>query len=240
MKAALYTRVSTEDQTANGVSLSMQEERLRAYCKARDWQVHKVYMDDGASAKTLDRPALMRLMADARTRKFEAVCAYKLDRLTRSVRDLGTLLEFFDKRDLALVSLSESFDATTAAGRLMVNLLGSVSQWEREIIGERTSAALKFKRNHLKVYGEVPFGFKRIGDRLEPLDRELVVVRRMYGLRRDGLTLRAIADTLNRDRIRTKKGKRWAAEQVRYLLGNELYETYVGETGKSITEGKRP
>jgi site-specific DNA recombinase len=239
MKAALYTRVSTEDQTANGVSLSMQEERLRAYCKARDWQVHKVYIDDGASAKTLDRPALTRLMSDAQARKFEAVCAYKLDRLTRSVRDLGTLLEFFDKRDLALVSLSESFDATTAAGRLMVNLLGSVSQWEREIIGERTSAALKYKRNHLTVYGEVPIGFKRIADRLEPLEPELATVRRIYGLRRDGLVLRRIADTLNRDRIRTKKGKRWAAEQVRYVLGNELYGPYVGEMAGAQKETRQ-
>jgi site-specific DNA recombinase len=227
MKAALYVRVSTEDQASNGVSMAAQEERLKAYCTARDWHVHKVYVDDGASAKTLDRPALTRLMEDARARKFEAVCIYKLDRLTRSVRDLGTLLEFFDKRDLGLVSLSESFDATTAAGRLMMNLLGSVSQWEREIIGERTSAALKYKRNHLKVYGEVPFGFKRIGDRLEPLERELGGVRRIYGLRRDGLTLRAIADTLNRDRIRTKKGKRWAAEQVRYILLNELYKPFL-------------
>lgn len=227
MKAALYVRVSTEDQASNGVSLSMQEERLRAYAKARDWQVTKVYVDDGASAKTLDRPALTRLMEDARARKFEAVCIFKLDRLTRSVHDLGTLLEFFDKRDLGLVSLSESFDATTAVGRLMMNLLGSVSQWEREIIGERTSAALRHKRNHLRVYGEVPFGFKRIGDRLEPLDRELAIVRRMYGLRRDSLTLRAIADTLNRDRIRTKKGKQWAAEQVRYILLNELYKPFL-------------
>lgn len=86
--------------------------------------VFKAYRDDGHSAKTLDRPALQRLMEDAKARRFEAVLAFKLDRLTRSVRDLGTLLEFFDKRGVALVSLSESFDATTAAGRLMVNLLG--------------------------------------------------------------------------------------------------------------------
>jgi hypothetical protein len=85
------------------------------------------------------------------------------------------------------------------------------------------------------VYGEVPFGFKRIGDRLEPLERELAGVRRIYGLRRDGLTLRAIAETLNRDRIKTKKGKRWAAEQVRYVLNNELYRPYVGE----ISEGRK-
>jgi recombinase len=94
-------------------------------------------------------------------------------------------------------------------------------------------------KNHLRVYGETPFGFKRIGDRLEPLERELAGVRRIYGLRRDGLTLRAIANTLNRDRIRTKKGKRWAAEQIRYVLGNELYRPYVGEIGQGGKEAKQ-
>ncbi len=231
MKAALYLRVSTEDQATNGVSLAAQEERLRAYCTARDWQVHKIYTDDGASGKTLDRPALARLMGDAKARRFEALCIYKLDRMTRSVHDLGTLVEFFDRRNIALVSLSESLDASTAAGRLLMNVLGSVAQWEREAIGERTAVALRYRRNHLKVYGETPFGFKRIGDRLESVERELAVVRRMHGLRRDGLTLRAIAEALNRDHIRTKKGKRWAAEQVRYILNNALYLPYLSEIG---------
>ncbi len=219
--------VSTEDQATNGVSLEVQEERLRHYCQSREWQVVKIYRDDGASAKTLDRPALAHLMDDAKTRRFEAVLIFKLDRLTRSVRDLGTLLEFFERRTIALVSLSESFDATTAVGRLMMNMLGSVSQWEREIIGERTAVALRHKRDHLRVYGETPYGFKRVGDRLVPDGPELAVVKRIYGLRKDDLTLRAIADTLNHERVRTKKGRKWAAEQVRYILANELYGPYI-------------
>lgn len=109
----------------------------------------------------------------------------------------------------------------------MVNVLGSVAQWEREVAGERTSTALQYRRSRLQVYGEVPYGFKRIGDRLEPVERELAVVSRINSLRKDSLPLRAIANAPNRDRIRTKKGKRWAAEQIRYILNNDLYKRYL-------------
>ena len=139
--------------------------------------------------------------------------------------------EYFEKRNVALVSLSESLDATTATGRLMLNLLGSLSQWEREVIAERTALALRHKRDRLQVYGQTPFGFRRIGDSLEALERELAVMRRIYALRGDGLTLRAIVDQLNGERIKTKTGKRWAPETVRYILANELYKPHVGQGG---------
>jgi site-specific DNA recombinase len=227
MKTALYVRVSTEDQATNGVSLKAQEERLRAYCLAREWTVTEVYRDDGYSAKSLERPALRRLLDAANSKRFDAVLVFKLDRLTRSVRDLGTLLELLEKRRIALVSLTESLDASTAAGRLMMHLLGSVSQWEREAIGERTKLALHHKRQHGQVYGKEPYGFKRAGDELRPLERELRVVRRIYAMRRDRATLREIAEILNGDNIPTKTGKRWAAETIRYILRNALYGPHV-------------
>ncbi len=231
LKAALYTRVSKEERITKGLSLADQEERLRAYCTSRDWPVVELYTDDGESANTLERPAFQRLMEATKAKRFDAVCVFKLDRLTRSVRDLGTLLEVFDKRNISLVSLSESFDASTAVGRLMLNVLGSVAQWEREAIGERTSTALRYRREHGKVYGEVPYGFQRADKSkdLKPVERELAVVRRIYALRKDGLTLRAIADVLNKERIKTKKGRKWAPEQIRYMLANELYEPYLRE-----------
>lgn len=240
MRAALYLRVSKEERATQSVSLEAQEQRLRHYCASRgdgdEWHVGKVYRDDGFSGKTLERPAFQQLMEDAKARKFEVVLAHKLDRFTRSVRDLGTLLEFFTKRRVALISLSESFDATTAVGRLTLNLLGSIAQWEREAIGERTSTALQYRRSQLQAYGETPFGFKRVGDRLQLVEHELATIRRIYALRQDKSipknerTLRAIAAALNADRIRTKKGKKWAAEQVRYILANDLYQPYVGQS----------
>ncbi len=231
-QAALYARVSKEELITKGMSLADQEKRLRGFCISRDWPVIELYRDDGASGKTLDRPALQQLKDDAEVKRFDAVCVLKLDRLTRSVRDLGNLLDFFEKHSIALISLNESFDATTAAGKLMMNLLGSVAQWEREAISERTISALRYRRNEGLVYsGQIPYGFVRVGmtKRLEPVERELAVVKRIYVLRAEGHTLRAIADALNTDRIKTKKGRTWAPEQIRYMLGNELYVPYLGD-----------
>ena len=236
MRVALYLRVSTDDQTKNGTSLEVQDERLRAYCIARGWGVAEAYTDDGQSARTLDRPALHRLREDARQKKLDVVLIYRLDRLTRSVRDLGALLAELERRGVALVSLSESLDVTSAAGRLLVHILGSVAQWERETTAERTADALQRLKRERRVYtGETPYGFERTPDRrLGPLDHELDVVRLIYSLRRDESlpparrTLRAIAQTLSERGIPTKKGRStWHAQQVRYILQNDLYHDYL-------------
>lgn len=100
--AAIYVRVSTNAQASNGVSLAMQEGRLRDYCRARGWTVAGTYRDEGFSAKTTDRPALRRLLQDARAGKFAAVVIYKLDRLTRRVHDVGALISLFEKRGISL------------------------------------------------------------------------------------------------------------------------------------------
>jgi site-specific DNA recombinase len=135
------------------------------------------------------------------SRQVEAVLVYKLDRLTRSVSDLDKLVRLFDKAGVALVSLQESLDATTATGRLMMNLLASVSQWEREVIGERTRDALE----HLKAQG------KRychtVYDNPE-------VIALMYQLRAAGYSYEAIAQHLNDTGIPTAFGKPWQAMVV--------------------------
>ncbi|HEV8339592.1 MAG TPA: recombinase family protein [bacterium] len=229
-RAALYLRVSTDAQAENGASLLMQEERLRAYCVARGWEAGEMYRDEGLSARTMDRPGLQRLLLDAKGRRFNAVCVYSLSRLTRSVKDLGFLLETFERAKVAAVSLSESLDATTAAGRLMLNVLASVSQWERESTAERTSSVLRHKRQHLEAYsGEVLYGFRRIGDRLEAVPNELETVARILRLRSQGLSLRRIAETLAEAKVSTKKGGHWGAETIRGIVGRaEFYQRFVG------------
>src|SRR5579872_6327967 len=138
-KTVAYARVSTEDQLRHGVSIEAQESRLRAFALGTDRKLSEVIIDEGQSAKTLARPGLRRILEGVRRREIGAVLVLKLDRLTRSVRDLGELLALFSRTDTALVSVSESLDTASAAGRLMVNVLGSVAQWEREAIAERTA-----------------------------------------------------------------------------------------------------
>lgn len=219
VRCAIYCRVSVEDKKRDGVSLEMQEARLRDYARAKEWDVVGVFVDPGRSGRNLDRPALTRLRAYAKTKRFSTVLVYKLDRLVRSVSRLGDLLEEFEKLKVSLVSLSESIDATTASGRLMMNLLGSVAQWERETIAERTAAALSHKRDHGRVYGTTPFGFQRTGNRLQPIAEEIKTVHLIYGMREERRTLRDISDALYAARIKTKTGNdRWSREAIRQVL----------------------
>ena len=224
MKVAAYIRVSTEDQAREGVSLEAQAERLVAYCTAKDWELVALERDEGISGKTLDRPGMDRILARVESRQVEVVLVYKLDRLTRSVSDLARLVELFERRGVSLVSLVESLDATTASGRLMMNLLASVSQWEREVIGERTREAMSYKRRHRQVYSPTPYGFTREGTALVEDEAEMRIVRRIKKWRAAGRTLTAIADALNKQEVPTKRGGRWAAATVRYMLRNNLYE----------------
>lgn len=152
-----YIRVSTDDQAVNGISIDAQKARLSSYAAAMALGVSEIVVDAGESAKSLQRPGLQQILAGVRSREIGTVIVLKLDRLTRSTRDLAELLELFGKADAALVSVSESLDTSSAAGRMVVNMLGVVAQWEREAIGERTATALAHKRATGRVYGSVPF-----------------------------------------------------------------------------------
>ena len=154
-----YIRVSTDEQAKEGISLADQEARLTAYCQAKEWELVRIYRDEGESGKSLDRPGIQKLISDLKANGIDVVVTVKLDRLTRSVRDLGTLIEdLFD--GCALASVEESLDSSTANGRMVINLLGTVAQWEREIVSERTTAALRFKQEQGFRVGRPPYGFK--------------------------------------------------------------------------------
>src|SRR4051812_3003492 len=142
-----YARVSTDRQAEKGVSLEAQKQRIEAMAVVQERALQEVIIDGGESAKNLNRPGLQRLLSMVQAGKVQAVIVAKLDRLTRSVKDLCSLLELFEKKNVALISVAESLDTSTAAGRLVITIMGAVSQWEREAIGERTREALRHKKS---------------------------------------------------------------------------------------------
>src|SRR5256712_4472350 len=175
-KTIAYLRVSTDKQADRGVSLDAQRAKLRAYAELYELDLREVVIDAGESAKSLDRPGLQRALAMLKSGEAEAFLVVKLDRLTRSVVDLGTLVErYFSPGKAALLSVGEQIDTRSAAGRLVLNVLASVSQWERETIGERTAVAMQHKAEQGEYCGgDPPFGF-RVGDdgvRLAPCEAE--------------------------------------------------------------------
>ena len=224
-RAVGYIRVSTDQQADRGVSLAAQQEKIRAMAVVHSAEVADIISDRGESAKSLERPGMEQLLGLVHRRDVDLVIVARLDRLTRSVKDLAELLELFQRRGVALISVAESLDTGSAAGRLVLNIMTSVSQWEREAIGERTRDALAHKKAAGRVYGSVPLGFKRDGDSLTENTEERRVVERIRGWRKHGWSLRRIAEELNRLGAKTKKGRQWYASTVSYILGNDLYET---------------
>jgi len=217
-----YCRVSTEDQATNGVSLDAQRARIEAFAVATGLVLEDILVDQGVSAKTLARPALGAILDGVRAGAIGTVIVLKLDRLTRSTRDLAELLDLFARSGAALVSVSESLDTGSAAGRMVVNMLGVVAQWEREAIAERTVTALAHKRARGDVYGPTPFGFSREGSRLVADERQQEALAKIKRLDEAGASYREIARTLEADGIATHRGgRRWYASSVRSVLRSQ-------------------
>src|ERR1700736_751038 len=185
MKTVGYVRVSTDKQADRGVSLEAQAEKIRAMAVVHGAELLDIIVDGGESAKSLNRPGMARLRALVDAGEVQAVIIAKLDRLTRSVKDLCTLLERFTRRGVTLISVAESLDTGSAAGRLVLNIMTAVSQWEREAIGERTRDAMSHKRSQGQRVGNIAYGFRLAEDgvHLKPDPAEQAVLARLRTLR---------------------------------------------------------
>jgi DNA invertase Pin-like site-specific DNA recombinase len=216
-----YVRVSTVSQAEEGVSLAAQERNIQAYCLALGLVLVGVEVDAGLSAKNLSRPGLRRALGCLSDGSADGLIVTKLDRLTRSVRDLGELVATYFG-PYQLLSVGDSIDTRSPGGRLVLNVLSSVSQWEREAIGERTREGMQEAKRQGRRLG---------GPRLGDLPGEVATVERIRELRGEGMPLQKIADTLTVEGHKTKKGGGWAGATVlrviRRVSGGE--ESYASD-----------
>lgn len=220
-KTIAYLRVSTDKQADKGVSLEAQNAKVQAYASLYDLNLVETIVDAGLSAKTMDRPGLQRALGMLRKGEAEAILVVKLDRLTRSVKDLGNLIDACTREGWALLSVGEQIDTRSAAGRLVLNVLASVAQWEREATGERTAVAMA----HLKAEGKytggnVPFGFRLAADgkRLESDSDEQAVIVEARKLQAQGLSLRKIGAALEARGCLPRNGRAWNPKTVQGLI----------------------
>jgi DNA invertase Pin-like site-specific DNA recombinase len=220
-----YVRVSTEQQAGEGVSLETQRLKLRAYAVAMDLDLVAMFEDAGLSAKTLARPGLQSALTLLDEGKAAGLVVVKLDRLTRSVCDLGELVDRYFASRFSLLSVSDSIDTRTASGRLVLHVLGAVSQWEREATAERTRDALAQLRADGVRLGAEAFGWQRSNEtdsngrrRCEEVVDEGATIRRMRELRQQGLYVREIAAVLEAEGRQTKRGGRWHVTTVQRIL----------------------
>jgi len=219
-KVVGYIRVSTDKQADNGISLDAQRAKIEAYALAMDLDLVGIIEDAGVSAKSLDRAGLRSALAMLTSGKADALLVVKLDRLTRSVRDLGELVEKYFATKYSLLSMSDSIDTRTASGRLVLNVLTSVAQWEREATSERTKDALRHKKaNGEFTGGNVPYGFSVNEDgKLVRNEAEVEMLRIVREFQAAGLSLRGIAAELARVGYVARNGKAFGPSQIQRML----------------------
>ncbi len=221
MKAIGYCRVSTQSQLRDGVSLEAQQERIRAWAVANEYDLGEVYVDAGISGSRADnRPGLQAALKDA-CGDGSALVVYSLSRLARSTKDALHIAEKLDKGHADLVSLTERIDTTSAAGKLVFRILAVLSEFERDLISERTSTALAHKRAlGERISRYLPYGWDLADDgvRLVKNGAEQEVISRIRERRETGWSLRAIAAELNNRGIPVKQGGHWNHQSIRGVL----------------------
>lgn len=240
MRVCLYTRIST-DEDHQPTSLRTQRERLERYCEAmEDWRVVAT-CEDQASGTTLDRPGLEQALALARERRFDLLLVYRVDRLSRKVRQLAGLAEELDQLDIVLKSATEPFDTGSPAGRMMLQMLGVFAEFEHATIVDRVTAGLERRVREGKwMSGRTPYGYTRDNGLLVPDPVKAPVVRRIFSLYSEGkLGTTAIARQLETEGAPAPRKQGWSPNALQLILANPAYRGLVrwnGDTHPGLHE----
>ena len=216
----LYPRVSTEDQFRNGHSLDEQKERMLKLCDYKNYEVYKVYEDAGISAKNMNRPAFQEMIQDIKDGKINKIIVYKLDRLTRSIKDLEEICTFLEENNCSLESMCEDINTSTANGKFFIRMLTILAQLEIERTSERTKFGMvgAVKKGHF--VGRPPIGYDKVDKKLVINDIESEVIRRIFDLYIKGIAANAITKLLNEEKALNRK---WIPTLVDRILSNEIY-----------------
>ncbi|MFH1101059.1 MAG: recombinase family protein [Methanobacteriota archaeon] len=227
VKAAVYTRVSTEDQAKEGFSLDAQMEKLRAYCKARGWEIAGEYIDDGYSGRKIKRPAYTKMMEEID--RWDALLVIKMDRIHRNSKNFMLMMEDLNKLGKEFVSMMESLDTSTAMGRFVMDIIQRIAQLESEQIGERVYIGMEQKaRTNGGVLGfNIPYGYDYTNGKLEINNNEASTVRQIYSWYLSGKSMGKITNMLNEVNLPTKKRGLWAKKTISSILKNPVYCGYL-------------
>lgn len=226
-KTGIYIRVSTEEQAKDGFSIHAQKEKLTKYADLNDWDVYDFYIDDGISGKNIsDRPEAKRLLKNIEEQKISNVLIYKLDRLTRSMKDLIYLIDFFESQNCSFNSQTEKIDTSNAVGRMFVKIIGIFAEFERENLAERVSFGYEQKTregNYTNTNGVYGYDYIIGKKKLEINDFEKDLVNKIFELYLEGMSYYKIAEKLDNLGVPTKRGGHWASATIKSIINNPLY-----------------
>jgi site-specific DNA recombinase len=197
MKCAIYTRVSTKRQVEEGISLDVQENRLRAYAESRGWTVYRVYSDEGRSGSSMEaRPQFMTMMEDASERKFDVITAYDISRLARNTKELLNAIDELKKYNINIAVLNPQIDTTNAYGEMVFTIFGAIADLMRKETIDKIRDALEEKKLRGEPIGRPPFGFKYENGSLTRDDENFRRAQKIIEMRRSGYGFHGIAEKI--------------------------------------------
>jgi len=231
-KYVIYQRVSTEEQKQKGYSLEAMHEKCLHYIQAQDSALFiRAYEDAGFSGSLppSKRPGMKQLLDDMKADKemFDAVLVWKLDRLSRSLRDTLNLEFTFSKHNKSLESVTERLDTSTASGRMFFNTIASFAEFESAQTRERTFNAMASKVGQKHLGGVSPIGYRLENGKYAIIPEETLVVQKIFKVYLRRRSLNSTAEEMNSNKIYTKKGKLWSHTRIKEILTNPVYNGRV-------------
>jgi DNA invertase Pin-like site-specific DNA recombinase len=223
LRAAIYVRVSTEDQARDGFSIPAQLKRLKSYCLARGWVVFNEYIDEGFSGRSAERPNYKKMMHDKD--QWDVLVVLKMDRIHRNSRNFAMMMDFLRSWNKEFNSMQESFDTTTAIGRFVMDTIQRIAQLESEQTGERVKVGMTQKAKEGKGHlgSPEPFGYHYMDGELAIADNEALAVAKMFTMAASLSSLNDICEALEAQGVKTKHGGCWQRGTVHGILTNRIY-----------------
>jgi site-specific DNA recombinase len=225
MKVNLYIRVSTDRQVREGDSLEEQENELKKYCDYRNFEIKNIYIEEGLSAGTTNRPEYQKLLKDIREKKVDAVIVKKIDRLSRSLLDFEAFMKLSQENDIEFIAIKENFDTTSALGKAMLRMALVFAQLEREQTSERITDVMTFRASKGQYNGGIPsYGYTCASKELIPYPKEKQVIEIMFEQFLKTKSTTQTAKILNDAGHRNRHGKKWDMRRLYQILRNPVYK----------------
>lgn len=223
-RAAIYVRVSTEEQANEGFSIQAQLADLHRYAEIHNMEIVELYVDEGCSGKSIEgRPHMQRLLKDSRQGKFNVVLVYRIDRLARKLKDALEINDELERNGVQLISINENIDTTTPMGKMVFQMVGSIAEMERNTIVGRVKMGMTERAKQGKFNGGICLGYDSVNKTLVVNEAEATIVREIFNLAEQGFGYKAIVGHLNSMGYKTKKGNAFSVNGVKDILSNPIY-----------------
>lgn len=221
MKVLGYVRVSSVTQKIKNNSIPLQKRKINDYCKLNDFELVEVYEDDGISGMSIDkREGYKKMITFLKENQIDGIVVWSLSRLGRRMKDVVEFMDYLKTNDIRFFSIKENLSNDDKIGSLIMNILGSINEFEVEVIRERIKDVKRNKKDNREVYGRLMYGYDNVNGKLVVNQNERKTIKRVKNLRSRGWSWRRISNKLNDEGIRSKENKIWYDGSLYNMMKN--------------------